>query len=75
VVRGSLEVGEQVRNLLHRGNGGRPTTQEPAGRGGDGRLLLGRIIVSRVVVDRQQLVARRLIRRRRRRFLDDFNLI
>jgi hypothetical protein len=30
VVRGSLEVGEQVRNLLHRGNGGRPTTQEPA---------------------------------------------
>jgi hypothetical protein len=33
VVRGSLEVGEQVRNLLHRGNGGRPTTQEPADDG------------------------------------------
>jgi hypothetical protein len=33
VVRGSLAVGEQVRNLLHRGNGGRPTTQEPADDG------------------------------------------
>jgi hypothetical protein len=33
VVRPSLEVGEQVHNLLHRGNGGRPTTQEPADDG------------------------------------------
>jgi hypothetical protein len=29
-VRGSLEAGEQVRNLLHRGNGGRPTTRTAA---------------------------------------------
>ncbi len=33
VVRGSLGVGEQLRDLPHRGNGGHPTTPIAAGRG------------------------------------------